>query len=45
MAWINRGFSAGNLVQAQSFFERALKADRGNVGALACSALSMSNLL
>jgi TolB-like protein/Tfp pilus assembly protein PilF len=38
MAWINRGFSAGNFVQAQSFFKRALKADRDNVDALAWSA-------
>jgi TolB-like protein/Tfp pilus assembly protein PilF len=38
MAWFNRGFSAGNLVQAQSFFVRALKADRDNVDALAWNA-------
>jgi TolB-like protein/class 3 adenylate cyclase len=38
MAWINKGFSAGNFMQAQSFFERALKADRDNADALAWSA-------
>jgi TolB-like protein/Tfp pilus assembly protein PilF len=39
MSRINRdGFSAGNLKLAQPFFERALKADRDNVDALAWSA-------
>jgi TolB-like protein/Flp pilus assembly protein TadD len=39
MAWINMGgISARKFIQAQPFFERALKADRDNVDALAWSA-------
>jgi tetratricopeptide (TPR) repeat protein len=38
LAWFNKGITADNLAQAQSFFDRALSADPGNVDALGWSA-------
>ena len=34
LAWFNKGVTRDNLAQAQSFFDRALTADPGNVDAL-----------
>src|SRR5277367_3414731 len=38
LAWLNKGITRDNLAQAQSFFDRALTADPGNVDALIGSA-------
>ncbi|HZZ21692.1 MAG TPA: adenylate/guanylate cyclase domain-containing protein [Roseiarcus sp.] len=38
LAWFNKGITRDNLAQAQSFFDRALTADPGNVDALIGSA-------
>jgi TolB-like protein/DNA-binding winged helix-turn-helix (wHTH) protein/Tfp pilus assembly protein PilF len=38
MAWLNKGMTADNVAQAQSFFDRALSADPDNVDALVASA-------
>ena len=38
LAWFNKGVTRDNLAQAQSFFDRALTADPGNVDALIGSA-------
>jgi TolB-like protein/class 3 adenylate cyclase/Tfp pilus assembly protein PilF len=38
LAWFNKGITRNNLAQAQSFFDRALTADPGNVDALIGSA-------
>jgi TolB-like protein/class 3 adenylate cyclase len=38
LAWLNKGLSPGNVVQARSFFDRALTADPDNVDALIGSA-------
>jgi TolB-like protein/class 3 adenylate cyclase len=38
LAWFNKGITPDNLAQAQSFFDRALTADPGNVDALVWSA-------
>jgi TolB-like protein/class 3 adenylate cyclase len=38
LAWLNRGTTPDSLAQAQSFFDRALAADRDNVDALVGSA-------
>ena len=38
LAWFNKGITRDNLAQAQSFFDRALTADSGNVDALVWSA-------
>jgi TolB-like protein/class 3 adenylate cyclase len=40
LAWINKGASPENVAQAQSFFDRALVADRDNVDALVGSAMA-----
>jgi TolB-like protein/class 3 adenylate cyclase len=37
-AWLNRGYTPGNVAQARGFFDRALTADPGNVDALVGSA-------
>jgi hypothetical protein len=36
LAWFYKGITRDNLAQAQSFFDRALTADPGNVDALGC---------
>ena len=38
LACFNKGITPDNIAQAQSFFDRALSADPGNVDALVCSA-------
>jgi tetratricopeptide (TPR) repeat protein len=38
LAWLNKGSTPDNLAQAQSFFDRALSVDPGNVDALVLSA-------
>ena len=38
LAWLNKGSTPDNVTQARSFFDRALAADPGNVGALVGSA-------
>ena len=38
LAWLNRGWTPGNVAQARSFFDRALAADPDNVDALVGSA-------
>jgi TolB-like protein/class 3 adenylate cyclase len=38
LAWFNKGMSRDNLVQARSFFDRALSANPGNIDALIRSA-------
>ena len=38
LAWLNKGTTPENVAQARSFFDRALIADPGNVGALVGSA-------
>jgi TolB-like protein/class 3 adenylate cyclase len=38
LAWFNKGITRDNLAQAQSFFDRALTADAGNIDALVGSA-------
>ena len=38
LAWFNKGITRDNLARAQSFFDRALTADPGNVDALVWSA-------
>jgi TolB-like protein len=38
LAWLNQGHTPDNVAQAQSFFDRALLADSGNVDALVGSA-------
>jgi hypothetical protein len=38
LAWMNKGVTPGNLVQARSFFDQALTADPNNVDALIGSA-------
>jgi Flp pilus assembly protein TadD len=45
MARINRGYSSINGMEAQPFFERAIKADRDNVDALAWSAFVEGQLV
>jgi TolB-like protein/class 3 adenylate cyclase len=40
LAWISKGASPENVAQAQSFFDRALAADRDNVDALVGSAMA-----
>ena len=37
-AWLNKGYTPGNVAQARGFFDRALTADPGNVDALVGSA-------
>src|SRR5271166_5892033 len=37
-AWLNKGYTPGNVTQARGFFDRALAADPGNVDALVGSA-------
>ena len=38
LAWLNKGYTPGNVAQARSFFDRALAADPDNVDALVGSA-------
>jgi TolB-like protein/class 3 adenylate cyclase len=38
LAWFNKGITRDNVAQAQSFFDRALTADPGNIDALVWSA-------
>jgi TolB-like protein/DNA-binding winged helix-turn-helix (wHTH) protein len=40
LAWLNKGLTPDNLAQARSFFDRALRADPGNVDALIGSAVT-----
>ena len=39
-AWLNKGYTPGNVAQARGFFDRALAADPDNVDALVGSALA-----